>query len=83
MVFFTNYNIYIFFNSGVDGKILKEVGKVSVTADTIEIHSRLSKYHVEARLSKISSGVGLDWATCEALAFGTLMLEGDLVFLSY
>ena len=40
-----------------------------------EIHPRL-KRHVNARLEKVEAGRGLDWATAEAMAFGSLMLEG-------
>ena len=40
-----------------------------------EIHPRL-KRHVNARLEKVEAGKGLDWATAEAMAFGSLMLEG-------
>lgn len=40
-----------------------------------EIHPRL-KRHINARLEKIEAGSGLDWATAEAMAFGSLMLEG-------
>ena len=42
---------------------------------TQEIHPRL-KRHVNSRLEKVEAGNGLDWATAEAMAFGSLMLEG-------
>ena len=42
---------------------------------TQEIHPRL-KRHINARLEKIEAGNCLDWATAEAMAFGSLMLEG-------
>ena len=42
---------------------------------TKEIHPRL-KRHINARLEKVEAGNGLDWATAEAMAFGSLMLEG-------
>jgi len=29
------------------------------------IHPRLQKYHIDARLSKISEGKRIDWATAE------------------
>lgn len=31
---------------------------------------------MKSRLQSVESGAGLDWATAEALAFGSLMLEG-------
>ncbi|MCX7374848.1 MAG: 2-oxoglutarate dehydrogenase E1 component [Alphaproteobacteria bacterium] len=37
---------------------------------------------LEAKQAAITSGEGLDWATGEALAFGTLLLEGHRVRLS-
>ena len=37
---------------------------------------------MEARRAKIESGQGIDWATAEALAFGTLLTEGFPVRLS-
>ncbi|TFY77819.1 hypothetical protein EWM64_g6193, partial [Hericium alpestre] len=40
-----------------------------------EIHSRLQR-HVKHRLQGVKAGKGLDWATAEAMAFGSLMLEG-------
>lgn len=42
---------------------------------TQEIHPRL-KRHINARLEKVEAGNGLDWATTEAMALGSLMLEG-------
>ena len=36
----------------------------------------------ELRSKMFESGDGVDWATAEALAFGTLMLEGNHVRLS-
>ena len=32
--------------------------------------------HVQERIKAIAAGKGLDWATAEALAFGSLMVEG-------
>ena len=37
---------------------------------------------LEAKLAMIESGQGIDWATGEALAFGTLLLDGHRVRLS-
>ncbi|KAF9652772.1 2-oxoglutarate dehydrogenase, E1 component [Thelephora ganbajun] len=64
-------------DTGVSEEILRDVGKASVTisSDGFEIHHRL-KRHVNARLEKVEAGKGLDWATAEAMAFGSLMLEG-------
>jgi probable 2-oxoglutarate dehydrogenase E1 component DHKTD1 len=43
------------------------------------IHERLARSFVEARQAKLAEGVNakdLDWATAEAMAFGSLLLEG-------
>lgn len=46
------------------------------------MHPRIQKYHVDSRLKKVEEGAGLDWATAEALAFGSLLLEGNHVRIS-
>ncbi|KAJ3124807.1 hypothetical protein HK098_000847 [Nowakowskiella sp. JEL0407] len=70
-------------DTGVDIEALKKVGKASVTApEGMKLHPRLQKYHIDARLNKLESGKNLDWATCEALAFGSVLLEGNDVRLS-
>ncbi|KZT69995.1 2-oxoglutarate dehydrogenase, E1 component [Daedalea quercina L-15889] len=62
--------------TGVDRETLLSVGRASVTVpDGFEIHSRL-KRHVNSRLRALEKGSGIDWATAEAMAFGTLMLDG-------
>ena len=40
------------------------------------MHPRLDKSHIKERVKAIEEGKGLDWATAEALAFGSLMLQG-------
>lgn len=40
------------------------------------VHKHLKKTFVDARLQKLAEGQGLDWATAEALAFGTLLQQG-------
>ncbi|KAJ3394106.1 hypothetical protein HDU84_000134 [Entophlyctis sp. JEL0112] len=63
-------------DTGVDVSTLKKVGIASVESHGITPHTRLSKFHITPRLAKLESGTGLDWATCEALAFGSLLLQG-------
>ncbi|KDQ09592.1 hypothetical protein BOTBODRAFT_116863 [Botryobasidium botryosum FD-172 SS1] len=68
--------------TGVDEATLKRVGKESVTVPVdFEIHPRLQR-HVNHRQSSLQSGAGIDWGTAEALAFGSLMLEGHDVRIS-
>lgn len=53
------------------------VGAKSVeTPDSFNIHPHLKKTHVEARVKKLMSGTGIDWATAEALAIGSLLYQG-------
>ncbi|KAI0719660.1 dehydrogenase E1 and transketolase domain-containing protein 1 [Fomitopsis betulina] len=62
--------------TGVDHETLLRVGRASVTVpDDFEIHPRLQR-HVNSRLRALEKGFGIDWATAEAMAFGTLMLDG-------
>ncbi|RIB30188.1 dehydrogenase E1 and transketolase domain-containing protein 1 [Gigaspora rosea] len=64
-------------DTGVSREILENVGKTSVNIPhDIVIHPRLKKFHIQTRLQKISEGKKIDWATAEALALGSLMLEG-------
>ncbi|TPX37988.1 oxoglutarate dehydrogenase (succinyl-transferring) [Synchytrium microbalum] len=70
-------------DTGVAIEQLKRVGQASTTLPTnMVVHPRLLKHHIEARQQKIESGVGLDWASAEALAWGSLMLEGYNVRIS-
>ncbi|XP_045449250.1 probable 2-oxoglutarate dehydrogenase E1 component DHKTD1 homolog, mitochondrial [Melitaea cinxia] len=70
-------------DTGVDRELLKLIGRASVsTPKDFNIHAHLAKTHVKNRLNKITEGKDLDWATAEALAFGSLMLEGHHVRLS-
>ncbi|KAG1879848.1 thiamine diphosphate-binding protein [Suillus subluteus] len=62
--------------TGVSSAVLKDVGKASVhVPEEFEIHPRLNR-HVKNRLKSIETGEGVDWASAEAMAFGSLMLEG-------
>jgi 2-oxoglutarate dehydrogenase E1 component len=68
--------------TGVDIAVLKEVGrKITRVPDGFRIHRTVQRF-LENRGKAIESGVGLDWATGEALAFCTLLQEGHHVRLS-
>ncbi|KAI3651269.1 hypothetical protein MP228_004750 [Amoeboaphelidium protococcarum] len=70
-------------DSGVDLDVLKSVGEASVKVPAgMTIHPRLEKFHVNSRLKSIESGSGIDWATAEALAFGSLLKQGINVRIS-
>ncbi|KAI8381129.1 oxoglutarate dehydrogenase, E1 component [Radiomyces spectabilis] len=63
--------------TGVDIEELRAIGRQSVTPpEDVQVHPRLRKYHVDSRLKKLEQGKGIDWATGEALAFGSLLKEG-------
>lgn len=62
--------------TGEDEALLLEVGEASINYGDIHIHPRLMKGFVEARKEKLQSKKGLDWATGEALAFGSLLKKG-------
>jgi 2-oxoglutarate dehydrogenase E1 component len=68
--------------TGVDLDLLKEVGrKITSFPKTFTPHKTVARI-MAARRKMIDEGVGLDWATAEALAFGTLLVEGYRVRLS-
>lgn len=70
-------------DTGYDIKQLQEIGQLSVTPpDNVKVHARLQKYHIDQRLKKLAQGKNLDWATAEALAFGSLIKEGHDVRIS-
>lgn len=70
-------------DTGFDTQLLQDIGKISVTPpDNVKVHARLQKYHIDQRLKKLAKGQGLDWATAEALAFGSLIQEGRDVRIS-
>ena len=61
---------------------LREVGAALCRVPTgFTANSKITR-QLEAKKSAIEAGEGLDWATGEALAFGTLLLEGHRVRLS-
>jgi 2-oxoglutarate dehydrogenase E1 component len=61
---------------------LREVGrKICAAPQGFSLHRTLQRI-LAARRKSVESGEGIDWATAEALAFGTLCLEGFPVRLS-
>lgn len=47
-----------------------------------QVHPRLRKMHIQKRLQSLEKGQGIDFSTAEAMAFGSLMMEGYHVRLS-
>lgn len=69
-------------NTGVKPEILKNVGKaITSLPETFKPH-RAVKRNYDQRAQMIETGEGVDWAVGEALAFATLLVEGNHVRLS-
>jgi 2-oxoglutarate dehydrogenase E1 component len=68
-------------DTGVDIKKLKDVGKAISKIPPIKANSKIIR-QLEAKQKMVETGAGIDWATGEALAFGTLLTEGFGVRLS-
>jgi 2-oxoglutarate dehydrogenase E1 component len=68
--------------TGVDVAVLKDIGRrITKVPDGFRVHRTVQRF-LENRAKAIDSGVGIDWATGEALAFCTLLEEGHHVRLS-
>lgn len=68
--------------TGVDLAVLKDIGaKITKVPEGFRAHRTVVRY-LDNRAKAIDNGVGIDWATGEALAFCTLMDEGHHVRLS-
>jgi 2-oxoglutarate dehydrogenase E1 component len=68
--------------TGVATDDLRTVGTALVTVPpAFTVHKTLARI-LEAKASTITTGEGIDWATAEALAFGTLLQDGYGVRLS-
>jgi 2-oxoglutarate dehydrogenase E1 component len=68
--------------TGVPEDILKQVGKALTTAPQgFHLHKTIAR-QLEAKAQMFETGKGFDWATAEAMAFGTLLDEGMDVRLS-
>ncbi|MBR0647820.1 2-oxoglutarate dehydrogenase E1 component [Plastoroseomonas hellenica] len=68
--------------TAVPTETLKEVGAaLARVPEGFNANSKILR-QLEAKKQAIESGEGIDWATGEALAFGTLLLDGHRVRLS-
>jgi 2-oxoglutarate dehydrogenase E1 component len=69
-------------DTSVSAEILNEVGKAISTAPAnFNVNKKVLR-QLKAKSEMISTGEGIDWATGEALAFGSLLVEGHKVRLS-
>ena len=62
--------------TAIKPKTMKEIGKALVTApQTFVLHKTVARL-LETKQEMFDTGQGFDWATAEALAFGSLLTEG-------
>ncbi|XP_031754904.1 probable 2-oxoglutarate dehydrogenase E1 component DHKTD1, mitochondrial isoform X1 [Xenopus tropicalis] len=70
-------------DTGVPADLLKFIGAKSVEVpEEFQMHSHLLKMHAQSRIQKLQEAIKLDWATAEALAFGSLLCQGFNIRLS-
>ena len=63
-------------------ELLREVGRGLVTVpEDFHLHRRIAR-QLDAKREALEAGEGIDWATAEALAIGTLCAEGTHVRMS-
>ena len=68
--------------TGVEVDQLKRIGtRLTDVPDDFKVHRTIQRF-LKNRRTMIETGEGIDWATGEALAFGSLLSEGKLVRLS-
>ncbi|WP_157014518.1 2-oxoglutarate dehydrogenase E1 component [Mesorhizobium xinjiangense] len=68
--------------TAVPVKTLKEVGKkLTEVPEDFEAHRTINRF-LGNRRKMIDSGEGIDWSTAEALAFGSILLDGNPIRLS-
>jgi 2-oxoglutarate dehydrogenase E1 component len=69
-------------DTGVAIETLKEIGKnITAIPPDFHVHRTIQRF-LDARSKSIETGEGIDWSTAEALAFGTLLMDGHPVRLS-
>jgi 2-oxoglutarate dehydrogenase E1 component len=69
-------------DTAVTPEVLKQVGEtISAVPGDFDVNPKITR-QLEQKRGAIDSGEGIDWATGEALAFGSLLLEGHRVRLS-
>ena len=65
--------------TGVDVEILRDIGvKAGTVPDDFKLHRQMAKIFT-ARREMAERGEGIDWGTAEAMAFGSLLIEGNHV----
>src|SRR3954471_11825226 len=68
--------------TGIAIETLKDIGeKISAVPKGFHVHRTIQRF-LDGRAKAVKTGEGIDWTTGEALAFGTLLLDGNPVRLS-
>ncbi len=68
--------------TAIDDATMREVGlALAQKPGNFDLNSKIAR-QLDAKKQAVESGEGIDWATGEALAFGSLLLEGHHVRLS-
>jgi 2-oxoglutarate dehydrogenase E1 component len=68
--------------TGIAVAELKEIGRgITKVPEGFRVHRTIGRF-LENRKQMIETGLGIDWATAESLAFGSLLLDGHPVRLS-
>jgi 2-oxoglutarate dehydrogenase E1 component len=68
--------------TGIAIATLKEIGRgITKVPEGFRVHRTIGRF-LEHRKQMIETGQGIDWATAESLAFGSLLLDGHPVRLS-
>jgi 2-oxoglutarate dehydrogenase E1 component len=69
-------------NTGVSVEVMRDIGKkITAVPDGFRVHRTIHRF-LESRAKAIETGRDIDWATGEALAFCTILREGNRVRLS-
>lgn len=65
--------------TGVEIETLRHIGKTAGTVpDNFKLHRQMQKIF-KSRYQMAEKGEGIDWGTAEAMAFGSLLIEGNHV----
>ncbi|MFN3525493.1 MAG: 2-oxoglutarate dehydrogenase E1 component, partial [Paracoccus sp. (in: a-proteobacteria)] len=73
---------YVAGETGIAPEVMTQVGRALTTApESMNLHKTVGRL-LEAKKQMFQSGEGFDWATAEALAFGSLLVEGHGVRLA-
>ena len=68
--------------TGVPADILREIAqRITTPPPGFHLHRTIQRFF-DNRAKAVETGKGIDWATAEALAFGSLLIEGHRVRLS-